>query len=322
MAVAGFGQVSLNLPHGLQLQFGGRYQHSDTTNHVQIIQYGLPLADEQTEEFSDFTYKGAINWTVDQNNFLYAFIATGQRPGGLNVPVGLGIPAPFGAEKVTQYEVGWKTKALDGHLRAQFDGFYNDYRNFQVTIGYPAFPVFGFELNVPNKTRIYGFEASVQAVFGDLSLDGGLGFLHSELGAFFATDPRAISILPCDPTKGPASVSCIQLLGHDQTYAPNLTFNVAAQYDIHLGNGDTLTPRINFAHVSPQWATLFENVARGDRIGERNIVGGQLALKHHDWVGTLYATNLTDLHYTGALNSGLRFAGPPRQFGFRLLKTF
>jgi iron complex outermembrane receptor protein len=37
---------------------------------------------------------------------------------------------------------------------------------------------------------------------------------------------------------------------------------------------------------------------------------------------TLYGTNLTDQHYVAALNSGLRFAGFPRQFGIRLFKPF
>jgi iron complex outermembrane receptor protein len=39
-------------------------------------------------------------------------------------------------------------------------------------------------------------------------------------------------------------------------------------------------------------------------------------------VTTLYAANLTDQHYVGAINSGLRFAGAPRTFGVRLLKAF
>jgi len=39
-------------------------------------------------------------------------------------------------------------------------------------------------------------------------------------------------------------------------------------------------------------------------------------------VTTLYSTNLTDQQYVGAVNSGLRFAGPPRQFGIRVMKVF
>ena len=37
---------------------------------------------------------------------------------------------------------------------------------------------------------------------------------------------------------------------------------------------------------------------------------------------TAYATNLTDQHYPAALNSGLYFAGSPRQYGIKVLKSF
>jgi iron complex outermembrane receptor protein len=37
---------------------------------------------------------------------------------------------------------------------------------------------------------------------------------------------------------------------------------------------------------------------------------------------TAYGTNLTDQHYVGALNSSLDFAGPPRQYGVRVLRLF
>jgi iron complex outermembrane receptor protein len=319
---AGFGTVNVNLPHGLQLEFGGRYSSAKTTNHVQILQYGLPIVDEQSATYDNFSWKAGVNWTVNADNFLYAFASVGYRPGGLNVPVGIGQPSAFDQEKVTEYEVGWKTQTMDGHLHVQLDGYYNHYNNFQVTVGYPAFPVFGTELNVANATAIYGFEAQAQARFGALQFDAGLGLMHSSLGKFFATDPRAAAFLPCDPLTGPASASCIALEGHNQTYAPNFTFNVGAQYTFDLMGGDTLTPRINYGHVSPQWATLFENTARGDRIESRDIVGAQLAWQHHDFTATLYSTNLTDQHYIGAINTGLRLAGPPRQFGLRLLKVF
>ena len=95
---------------------------------------------------------------------MYAFVATGYRPGGLNVPVGLGPPPPFEEEEVTNYEIGWKSGWMDGRLRLQLDAFYNDYDNFQVTVGYPDIPVFGFELNNPSTTEIYGAEAQLEAV--------------------------------------------------------------------------------------------------------------------------------------------------------------
>jgi iron complex outermembrane receptor protein len=162
------------------------------------------------------------------------------------------------------------------------------------------------------------------------------------LGAFWAVDPRnappaaVANISQCDVRLGPISSFpaidptwgafmapyCRYLGGKDQTYAPEFTFNLGAQYVFELGDGQTLTPRINFGHVSKQWATLFEDASRGDRIEDRNIINAQLAWSTGEWTATLYSTNLTNQHYAAALNSNMYFAGPPRQFGIRLMKVF
>ena len=225
---------------------------------------------------------------------------------------------------MTSYEGGWKGNFANGRVRTTVSGFYNDYRNFQVIIGYPTFPTFGIELNVPNSTKIYGFEAQADFHFGGLKLGAGVNVLRSELGQFYASDPRIAATGACDPILGgpPAATNCLNLKGRRQTYAPDLTFNFSAEYTLELGNGDKIIPRANFGHIGQQWATLFQNVSRGDSIVERNILNAQLAYQHDSWTVTAYATNLTDQHYPAALNSGLYFAGPPRQYGVKLLKTF
>jgi iron complex outermembrane receptor protein len=237
------------------------------------------------------------------------------------VPGSLVLPAPFRAETVTNYEVGWKRGWMGGRLRTQLDAYYNDYKNFQVIIGNPTNPTASTELNNSDSTKMYGVEAQLEAVLGHFSMDAGLGASRSKLGTFYAVDPRAGSASPCNPLTGPATASCLNLTGNDQTYAPNLTYNIGAQYAFDMGNGDTLTPRVNYGYVSEQWATLFENRARGDRVEARNIVSAQVAWTHGTIVTTLYGTNLNDQHYVGAVNSGLRFVGPPRQFGVRLMKV-
>lgn len=321
-SLAVFGQVGFQLTPKLKVEVGGRYTDSRTTNHVDVLQYGAAIPDEQTDKSHNFSYKASLGWAVDSDNYFYGFVATGFRPGGLNVPVGIGQPAPFEGEKVTSFEGGWKANFLGGHVKTTIDGFYNNYKNFQVIIGYPQFPTFGIELNVPDTTKIYGLEADADAKFGNFSFDFGVSVLHSSLGQFYATDPRVPSVLPCTPNAGPASVTCINLKGRDQTYAPNFTFNVAAAYEFTLKNSDTITPRVNFGHIGPQWATLFENPLLGDRLENRNILGAQLAWAHSGWVATAFATNLTNQHYVGALQSNLDFAGPPRQYGLKLLKIF
>lgn len=319
-----FGQIAFDLTERLELELGARYAGSTTRNtNLFVSQFGFPIVQEQSERWNNLSGKVSLNWTVDDHNFLYGFVATGFRPGGLNVPVGLGLPAPFDEETVTSYEVGWKSGWMGGHLRTQLSAYYNDYQNFQVIIAYPDFPTFGFELNNPNGSIIYGAEAQVEATFGAFSLDAGIGVMHSELGEFYADDPRIPSApVPCNPATGPASAQCINLEGREQTYAPELTFNIGMQYEFTLGNGDTITPRLNYGHVSEQWATLFQNPALGDYVEQRDIFNAQLAWRHGDFVTTLWTTNASDQHYMAALNSGLRFAGPPRQYGIRVFRAF
>jgi iron complex outermembrane receptor protein len=321
-SLAAFAQIGFRITPRLKVELGGRYTDSRTTNHVRVLQFGAPITDEQSASADNFSWKASLGWEVNNSNFLYAFRATGFRSGGLNVPVGLGLPDPFLPERVTSYEGGWRGNFMGGHLRATINGFYNDYRNFQVIIGYPAIPVFGIEVNVPNSTKIYGGEAEIEGRVGHFTFDVGVSLLHSSLGEFFATDPRAASLLPCNPRTGPASVSCINLRGREQTYAPNFTFNASASYEFDLGTAGTLTPRVNFGHIAAQWATLFENPARGDRLEDRNILGAQLAWANGPWLVTLYGTNLTNQHYAGAMISGLDYAGPPRQYGLRVLRRF
>lgn len=322
-SLAVFGQAGFKITPKLTIELGGRYTASQSTNHVDINQNGLQLRADEKVSSDNFSYKASLGWAIDSNNYLYGFVATGFRPGGLNVPVGFGFATPaFGPEKVRSYEAGWKANFLDGKIHTTLDGFYNDYTGFQVIVGYPTLPIFGLEINVPNTTRIYGFEADADIKLGHLSLDAGLNVLHSELGQFYATDTRVqLSFTPCAPATGPASATCINLKGREQTYAPNFTFNAGASYRIDLG-ADTLTPRINYGHIAAQWATLFENPAQGDRLGERNILAAQLAWQHKSLTVTGYATNLTNQHYVAALQSGLDFAGPPRQYGVKVLKTF
>jgi iron complex outermembrane receptor protein len=325
---AAFGQVSAQLADSLELQVGARYSKWSTINHVRWFVPQFPTIDFQDDEHEvgyNLTGKVTLNWTIDPNNFAYAFVASGAKPGGLNGALYFGggvIPPPFHQEYVVDYEVGWKSSLMDNHLRTQVGAFYNRFKHFQVILPIPNNPLQSTEQNNPNPSKLYGLEASAQGVFGDFSFDVGMGLTKSSLGDFWTQDPRLPRSGPCDPKTGPASDSCINLGGNPQTYAPELTFNASARYAFRLDGGDTLTPQVTFSHISHQWGTLFDNVAAGDRLGARDILGASLAWRHGDLVATLYGYNLTDEHYVSALLSPIRLAGPPRQYGVSLLKTF
>jgi iron complex outermembrane recepter protein len=327
-----FGQIGYHLTPKVELQLGGRYTINRTTNNVTWNQYGNISTQSglngNFEKSDNLSYKASINWTINDTNFAYAFIATGYKPGGLNPPIFYQTyqPDPFGPETITSYEAGWKSTMLDGHLRGSIDAYYNEYDGFIVTVGYPNFsyPGFSTEVNNPSTTISYGFEAELEAVFGDFRGTAGIGLMHQSLGKFYAVDARAVTTYGagCDPATGPASTLCINLEGHAMTYAPSFTFNIGVEYAFHLTNGDTLTPRLNFGHQSPQWASLFANVGFGDRIEARDLLGGQFEWKHDTYVVSLYGTNLLDQHYTAAMIRPLRLPGSPREYGIRVTKVF
>ena len=329
---AGFGQVSFNLPAGFQIQLGARYSYWSTFNSAtyfvpEYVYAGFYQYQNQTESGSNFTGKAALNWTVDDNNFLYAFIASGSKPGGLNTSLDSGntipIPAPFGQEYVTDYEIGWKASFFDHHLQTQLGGYFNDYQHFQLIIPITDNPLLSTEVNDPNSTKLYGLEASAQARFGGFSVNGGLGLEHSSIGAFYSQDPdQPAAGVTCNPTTGPSSAKCFNLGGNPQTYAPDLTANISGSYDYKLTDIDTLTPLVSFAYISHQWGRLFDNVAEGDYLAPRRILDASMSWTHGSWTTTLYGSNLLNDYYISALLSPIEMAGPPRQFGIRVMKTF
>jgi iron complex outermembrane receptor protein len=337
-AIAGFGQVSFNLPAGFQIQLGGRYTSWSTFNNAyfqvpEFIAFGYSFHQIETYTGQNFTGKVALNWNIDHDNFLYAFVASGAKPGGLNTPSYFGggsiapgyTPPPFAQEYVTDYEIGWKSSFLDGHVHTQAGFYYNDFAHFQVIVPIPNDPVQSTELNDPSATKLYGFEASAQAVFGALSFDGGLGIEHSSLGTFYTEDPRSPLVGTtgtCNQLTGPSNAACINLGGHPQTYAPDVTFNISGSYVFTLANDDTITPSVSFSYISHQWGTLFDNVAAGDYLAPRKILGASLAWKHGSFLTTLYGSNLLNDQYISALLPPIREAGAPEQFGISVMKTF
>jgi iron complex outermembrane receptor protein len=86
-SLAAFGQIGYKITPDLTLDVGGRYTASRSTNHVLIRQFGAFVTpDEQTTSSDDFSYKVSLGWKVNRDHFLYGFVATGFRPGGLNTP--------------------------------------------------------------------------------------------------------------------------------------------------------------------------------------------------------------------------------------------
>ncbi|GAA0650317.1 TonB-dependent receptor [Brevundimonas lenta] len=319
-----FGQISYDVSENLQIQLGARWSESTSTNdnvYTTYPAFGLTLLQNDEVTAEKTTGKLSVNYKLDDNNFVYGFVATGFKMGGLNAP-NFYVPASsFGPEDVIDYELGWKSTMFDGRVRTQLGAYYMVYEGFQVIVGDPTVPLFNSIVNVNGETVLKGIEASAQARFGQWSVDVGGSLSSSELGQFYAVDPR-LARLPCNPQTGPAAGNCQNLEGNSQSYAPELTFNAGLQYEFALEGGAILTPRIDYSHIGESWTSIFNNEALGDKLEARNIVNLKLTYQLDEWTLAAYALNATDQTYIAAVNAGLRYAGPPRQIGLNLMRTF
>jgi len=326
-ALAAFGQIGYQLSDALQVTLGARWSRTTSANRARASTPQIPSLVLTQDDFTSakrVNGKAAINWTIDASNFVYAFVATGSKAGGLNGPNLFGVPPfAFDAEDVTDYELGWKGTFLDGRLRTQLGGYYNVYKKFQVSIVDPRSPNVSSTYNMAGDTKLYGVEFSMQGNIDAFSFDFATGIARTDLGTFFASDPR-LGAAPagCNVASGPATARCIAIGGRDQPYAPELTLSAGAQYAIPLGGGAVLTPRVDYSHTGAVWATLFQNAALGDRLPARDILNAQLTLTTGDWTIGAYATNLTNEHYVAAINGTKRLAGAPRQYGVRASVSF
>lgn len=320
-----FGQISYDVSDRLQIQLGARWSESTSTNddvYTTYPAFGLVLFQDSEVTAEKTTGKLSINYKVDDNNFVYGFVATGFKMGGLNAPNFYVPPRDFGPEDVIDYEIGWKSTMFDGRVRTQLGAYYMVYEGFQVAIGDPEYPLFSSIMNVEDETVLMGIEGSAQIRFDDWTVDVGAAVSNSELGTFYAADPRLTRTGVCDANTGPTSANCQNLSGNRQSYAPELTFNIGVQYDFHLPNGAVLSPRMDYAHIGESYTTIFNNEALGDELEARNLVNLLLSYKTDDWTLAAYALNATDQTYIASINAGLRYAGPPRQFGVNLTRTF
>ena len=332
-ATAAFAQVGYKLTEALQVTLGGRWSRTtsrnDVTYPIELFLGALPtlkttLVQHDFNANENVDGKIALNWTIDRDNFVYAFVATGTKAGGLNGANLFGVtPRGFVPEKVTDYELGWKSTLLNGHLRTQLGGYYNTYKNFQVTIVDPNTPNFNSIFNVTRSTTLYGLEGSAQGSFDKFLFDFSTSVSHSSLGQFFAFDPRTAHTGACNAVNGPATTTgCIDLGDRRQSYSPKFTLSAGAQYSVPVAESITLTPRLDYAHISAVWGTLFQARGLGDRLEARNIMNAQLTLTNGTWSVAGFSTNLTDQSYIGSLNGIRRQAGAPRQYGVRVSTTF
>src|SRR3569833_1162997 len=130
-AWAFYSQASIRLPFGFELSGAARYDSDRRTS------YDAFNPDPETRvraTFCKFQPQGTLKKDITQDVSAYATVGRGFRSGGFN-PLNdtrtLGVAREYSPETSTNYEVGLKTRWLDGALTANAAAYYTDYRNQQ-----------------------------------------------------------------------------------------------------------------------------------------------------------------------------------------------
>ncbi|MEI9988552.1 MAG: TonB-dependent receptor [Rhizomicrobium sp.] len=142
-----YADLTWNLSDQLRLIGGLRYSEDRQTYRINQsfgvivagtrIPFGPALTTCPTAvtklQFDSLTGKVGAQFDVAQDQNVYGTVATGYLSGGLNDLNCSSGQDTYKPEKITSYEVGYKSRLFDEHLIFNVAAFYYDFTNLQVT---------------------------------------------------------------------------------------------------------------------------------------------------------------------------------------------
>jgi len=153
---AAFGEAYYNILDDLKFIGGLRWTEdqkhfTDIPSELLVPGFGYPVTGILNQQWDEFTGRAGVNWTpklsfTDQT-LIYGSYAHGYKAGGANPPGAILItyayvnggtsnpihPLKFEPEFINAFEIGSKNTLLDGTLTLNFDMFYYNYKNYQIS---------------------------------------------------------------------------------------------------------------------------------------------------------------------------------------------
>jgi len=224
-----FGELSYNVTERLTLTGGLRYYDFKLRETATAVTGfgggpGSGTGPKLSSSDSGVIYRGNIAYKISDDVNSYIQVAKGFRSGGTNDQTAASIanvviPAGFKSDSVINYEVGIKSRLLDGKLKANLAAYWIDWSNIQIqdqaTDGQLQF---SFRGNGGGAT-IKGLEIELLAYPAE-GLQLGLTANISD-AKLNQDNPIATSGRNGDPIP----------------YIPNFTLSATAEYSWPLGNG-------------------------------------------------------------------------------------
>ena len=207
-----YGELYYDISDVTRLTLGGRYSeyriHDYTYSSLLDLQgqavgnySGIqPDPIHRIYEGDKFTYKLALDHSLNDNSLLYATYSTGFKPGGVNpTDAENGTPSLYDPEIVNVFEVGMKNTLMDGRLQLNLSAYHNELEGLQLSK-----IVRRSSLNENADATITGVEAEFTFfVTNTVMIDGFVAQTDATIDEFASVDPlnpgAATQILPLAP---------------------------------------------------------------------------------------------------------------------------
>lgn len=297
---------SYDLTSQIRLVAGVRYSSEDKSYERRILFPAVPPgtpAQSNAKTFTSTNPRVGLEWRPKAGTLAYFTATSGFKSGGFNPNV----PGnDFNPEKVWSYEAGYKTRLLDGRARMSTAAFYYDYKDIQVlqyvTVlqGSPPVAVLQQKISNAATAKIWGLDAEGDlAATDNLTVGGGIEFLHTEFGPAEFCDPLFYNCTATNPAFHPLT----NIKGNRLPRAPDITGTAYADYKIPVDLPGVLNLRVNLAYHGKTYYTVFQNDLYST--DPYALLGANLRYTSpENWYVELYGSNLTDkLAVTNIINS-------------------
>jgi len=303
-----FGQIEYDFTEHFTGIVGARYTSDDKTytyNYEcvmcpQTLSYSPATFPGASKNFSIPTGKVELDYKPVHDVLTYASVNRGAKGGGWSAPSSGAVdPAvlPYAQEKLTSYELGFKSTFLDGAARLNGAIFYYDYRDYQGFFLAVATQVVE---NINAKVKGGELEFAVVPLHG-LNLQ--LGVSHLETAAYNVPTPAGNKFTTELPQ------------------APRWTLNAVAHYQWPMLGGQ-MSVEADTKWNAHQYLELVNNPV--DYEPAYMLTNARIVFMTGDgrWDFTAYVNNLANRYYriynldlSGFLGIDQRVYGPPRTFG-------
>jgi len=316
---AAFGEIAVTPVEGLTVTGGLRYYSydktvgGDTTIGLDILRTRVtPWALYKTKN-TGWLYKANVSWKAADNLLVYAQVATGYRPGGVNQVLGLAQALAYSPDKLTTYEGGIKTSFGGDALILNLGGYITDWSDMQVSINSGSFVYLGNA----GAARIKGVEA-------EATLNPARGLTFTVNAAF--TDAKLTQDQVPD---GVTPLATTARKGDKIPFIAPQTIGIAGQYEWALGSGGwSALLRGDLGYVGGSRADFRPNASGYRKAGDYTLANARVGVKNERYGIYFYVNNLTNT--VARQSAGNTLGGttetvttlPPRTYGINLTGSF